>query len=175
MTSSLDAQLFNLLYGWLHQPPWGGLMKVVTHLGDPEVVAVLTLAGLAESIVPWGGKRPRLKLPWLGVGVAALVTKGLKEWLQRPRPFELLSSLGISQGSSGGSFPSGHAAGAFALAAVLSLRWPRLKGLFWSGAVLVALSRVALGEHWPSDVVAGALVGTGAVAGLAWIERKYRR
>lgn len=58
------------------------------------------------------------------------------------------------------SFPSGHATTVFAAAAILALWYPRWAGIFVSLAVLVGLSRVVLGSHFPSDVLAGALLGT---------------
>lgn len=57
------------------------------------------------------------------------------------------------------SFPSGHSAGAFALAGVLSWFYPRLAGIFWGLAVGCAFSRYADGVHWLSDCVAGAAIG----------------
>ena len=59
------------------------------------------------------------------------------------------------------SFPSGHATTAFAAALVLAFWYPRQAGVFMGLAVLVALSRVVLGVHFPSDVLAGALLGSG--------------
>lgn len=59
------------------------------------------------------------------------------------------------------SFPSGHATTAFAAAVVLALWYPRGAGVFVGSAVLVGLSRVMLGAHFPSDVLAGALLGSG--------------
>ncbi|MGH2621080.1 MAG: phosphatase PAP2 family protein, partial [Anaerolineales bacterium] len=61
------------------------------------------------------------------------------------------------------SFPSGHAAASFAVAAVLARRFPRARWLLYGAASVVALSRVARGSHFPTDVVAG--VGLGLVAG----------
>jgi undecaprenyl-diphosphatase len=63
------------------------------------------------------------------------------------------------------SFPSGHAAGSFAFAVFVSRLDRRLAWLLVPLAFLVALSRVALGVHYPSDVLAGALLG----AALGWI------
>ena len=57
------------------------------------------------------------------------------------------------------SFPSGHAITAFALAFAVSAVWPRARAAMIVYAVLIAVSRLVLLAHHPSDVVAGALVG----------------
>jgi len=74
------------------------------------------------------------------------------------------------------SFPSDHAAAAFAIAFAV-LAFSRRAGIaFLVAAALIALSRVALGMHYPSDVLAGALVGFGAATlvttlGRTWVVR----
>lgn len=57
------------------------------------------------------------------------------------------------------SFPSGHSQAAFTAAAFFALYYGRRRTLFFSAALLVALSRVYLGVHFPSDIAAGALLG----------------
>lgn len=64
------------------------------------------------------------------------------------------------------SFPSGHATTVFALAVVLALWYPRWRSLFLGLAILVGLSRVVLGAHFPSDVLAGALLGSGVALAI---------
>lgn len=97
---------------------------------------------------------PILLLPW---GVSLL----LSEWMKRPRPFhpehyKPLIHLFVETPS----FPSSHATVAFALVAAFTsdiIIWP----LMLVGAVLVAFGRVAVGVHYVSDVVVGALIGFG--------------
>lgn len=72
-----------------------------------------------------------------------------------PAPYELAS------------FPSGHATTAFALATLLSLWYPRWTGGFLALAALVGWSRIVLGSHFPSDVLAGAVLGCAVVLGLS--------
>ena len=71
------------------------------------------------------------------------------------------------------SFPSGHTASAFAFATAATLEMPAVGPALGATAMLVAWSRVHRGQHFPSDVAAGALLGTavGAVAGRAFADR----
>ena len=73
------------------------------------------------------------------------------------------------------SFPSSHAANAMGQAVFFSLCHPRLAPLLVPIAAMVCLSRVSLGKHWPTDVAAGALVGT-LVAIAVWsLARAWER
>ena len=95
---------------------------------------------------------------------AGIWNTALKALASRARPNETPSSrlLNDQPGSSGGSFPSGHAMGAFAVAAVVSGQYREKKWVPWVAygwASLTAASRVALERHYVSDVVAGAALG----------------
>ncbi len=83
---------------------------------------------------------------------ANLVVEGLKRAVGRVRPDG-------DRKRSNSSFPSGHAATAFALAWVLTRRWRRLGPAFFLLALLVSYSRLYLNRHFLSDVVAGAVIG----------------
>jgi undecaprenyl-diphosphatase len=133
----------------------------------------LTFAGRAGLIfvaaaVVRGLSNSRLAMAaWqvvLAVLLAALLADGLlKSLVDRPRPYvadTTLQTVGARPGST--SFPSGHAAGSVAAALVLAATWRRARAGIWLVAALVAVSRVYLGVHYPTDVVAGALVGWAA-------------
>jgi undecaprenyl-diphosphatase len=107
-----------------------------------------------------------------------LTNQVVSQLWERPRPFTAHPALThlLAAASPDPSFPSDHAAAAFAIAfAVLALS--RRAGIvFLAAATLIALSRVVLGLHYPSDVLAGMRVGWGSAllvthAGRPWIAR----
>jgi undecaprenyl-diphosphatase len=118
-------------------------------------------------------RRPAIFLTVLVADLAAdLLADAGKELVARHRPFE--TQLGPR--SSTHSFPSGHAATSFACATVLSFYVPRYRVACFGLAALVALSRVYNGMHYPTDVLAGALLGV--IIGLlllAVVRRRSRR
>jgi membrane-associated phospholipid phosphatase len=68
------------------------------------------------------------------------------------------------------SLPSGHAATAFAVLVAFGTLWPRARPLLWIYALAIAASRVAVTAHYPSDVLAGAIVGA---AGALMVRRYF--
>jgi len=158
---------------WLEDP--------VTRLSD-VAVPLYALATVALWLLtrPYGN--PRWKLACcsavLASGVALAANQAISHLWARPRPFTdhpLLTHV-LAARTTDPSFPSDHAAAAFAIAfAVLVFsRWAG--ALFVVGATLIAVSRIALGMHYPSDVLAGALVGLGAATlvttlGRPWVVR----
>jgi membrane-associated phospholipid phosphatase len=98
----------------------------------------------------------------LAHGLAALLAQILKHAIGRPRPrmthageFE----FGPSFASGLDSFPSGHASASFAVATVMARHYPRLGGFVYSLAAAISASRVWRGSHFPTDVLAGVLLG----------------
>lgn len=116
------------------------------------MIALLPLSGAA------GG---RLALQMLALGSVNLALYyTLKRGTRRQRPFERCDDIrACLKAPDAFSFPSGHTLHAFAFAMLLSAQHPALAPLLWGFAGLVALSRVVLGLHFPSDVMAGALLG----------------
>ena len=91
----------------------------------------------------------------------------LKYSIKRDRPYTTYPDIIPKSVDGSPSFPSGHTSSSFATATSLSLMYPKwyviAPSFLWAGSV--GYSRVYLGAHYPSDVVAGALVG----AGSAWL------
>lgn len=92
------------------------------------------------------------------VGVA--VYKGLKARTERSRPYSVLREIDlIERPLDAGSFPSGHTLHAVSFTLIATAAYPELAWLLAPFAALVALSRLVLGLHYPSDVLAGAAIG----------------
>jgi undecaprenyl-diphosphatase len=113
------------------------------------------------AVVAFRRRQPDiLALVVIGVLTSDLLALGGKYFTNRPRPYvdepnpEPLAHPPLDL-----SFPSGHAATSFAGAALLATFVPRLAVQFFVLATLIAWSRVYIGVHYPSDVLAGALIG----------------
>ena len=105
-------------------------------------------------------------LPSTGAGAAALSTyvaqRLLKPTFRRNRPWFTREAAQVVGGKTPDhSFPSGHTAASFAAATALAMAYPSARPLLLATATAVGLSRVHLGHHFPTDVLAGGLLGTG--------------
>jgi undecaprenyl-diphosphatase len=172
---SIDAQLLSLL-NHPGNPVLDGVMKAASNNG-----VLLAIAALA-AIYLWVKSPHRLLaalLLWVSVGAAdAVSVRVVKPMVSRARPCQLdpvhvATPVGCGAGK---SFPSTHAANSAAAAAVFAWAAPRLSALGVGLALVVGISRVYLGVHWPTDVMAGWLLGAALGAGLVTLTRlRYLR
>ncbi len=103
------------------------------------------------------------------------ITSPLHHLFMRPRPFvahQVVQLIVYSADKS--SFPSGHAAFFFGLAAVVFLYNKRLGWWFLTAALLISLARVYVGVHYPFDILAGALIGLGTGWAVWWGANKIK-
>lgn len=146
----------------LHRPQsLDHLFLLLTDTAKPLVVLILIL------LFVWGfiKKSNKLKLTALQILGALIVTTIvvvlLKHAVGRPRPFVTYPFLWHASSKSNPSFPSGHTAVTFVIATILTLNYRKgyIAIVFFGWAMLVAYSRLDLGMHYPSDVLAGAVIG----------------
>ncbi len=164
-TLSTDARLFYAVYR-LDGPVLGTYLHAVDATAYPVFFGAPAAAWAGAALFRDDGDYEdayRLTVTW---GLASAAAVGLKRLFRRPRPYAALPGV-TPRGrppSDPFSFPSGHATLAFAMAASWSLSHPKwyvvAPAAVWAGSV--ALSRMWLGVHYPGDVLAGALLGTGA-------------
>ncbi|MDM0029664.1 phosphatase PAP2 family protein [Variovorax saccharolyticus] len=139
---------------------------VLTHLGDPLMLAVL---GAAVAVLLWLRRERLLSAGWIiALAGNAILNPLLKQVFERVRPLHDLGTTPIA----GYSFPSGHTSGAMVAYGMLLYLAIRLLPLRWHAAVAmaavalvltIACSRVFLRVHFASDVAAGLL------SGLSWL------
>lgn len=131
--------------------------RLVSRLGDGPSYAVL---GILLALFEVQHGRSFLAAALLAFLLELPVYLLLKNAIRRPRPADAMDSLSaFIQPSDKFSFPSGHTAGAFLMATLLTVYYPACAPVVFPLAALVGLSRVMLGVHFPTDIVAGATLG----------------
>ena len=200
MLSALDQQLFFLLNADRGRP-WLDTWWAVFSSFD-FWLPLLIVAGLLAA---WrGGFRARAMLACLLLSIGIMeggIINPLKKTISRQRPYYVLSEARVVKleettprwlaavrppvirlgnpseaPAVGKSLPSGHTSNMFCFATVLAVFYRWRGALFFIPATLVALSRVATGSHWPSDILlsaAGSVVVTLALIAIyGWVWRK---
>ena len=160
-------------------------LRILTDFGKDvyvlSAIAVLLIV-VAIAAPAWTGMQrslllglgTRLQFLFCAVLVSVLAGELIKYVVGRGRPFVGGQANAFNFSHFAGteayaSFPSGHATTAFALAFAISALWPRARIAMLAYALVIAATRLVLLAHHPSDVVAGALVGTvGAMAVRYW-------
>ena len=169
--SGSDQSLF-LALNRLGQASPSGLWVHLTMLGDGAVALAL--------VVPWIRRWPHCFWAALVAAVlAGLMVQGIKQVVSVPRPLSVFAAEHFFQAGPAYravSFPSGHAAAVFALAGIWIMTLPGytlVRTLLLVLAVLVSLSRIMVGVHWPLDVLTGAIAGwLAAISGLQLAVRR---
>ena len=165
---AIDTALFRFVNQSLANPVLDWLMP---RLAGHSLFAPALLV-LGAWLVCKGGRRGRLLVLFLALVILlgdSLVCNTIKIALGRPRPCIALADARSLVGCSGsGSMPSAHAANWFAAVMVCFIFYRRSWRAMVPLATIVAFSRVYDGVHYPSDVIAGALLGAGYAAAGVW-------
>jgi undecaprenyl-diphosphatase len=169
---ALDREIFLLVNrAWTH-PVLDAVMIGVTDFDLWRVPLIVLLFALLAR----GRTETRVAILFAVLAVALtdqLVSSGIKSVIHRARPFEVIAEARKLVDAHDQSFPSAHAANTFAAGVFLALRFRRMRPILILPA-LVAYSRVYVGVHYPSDVVAGAALGALVGGGFVALERAVR-
>jgi undecaprenyl-diphosphatase len=126
----------------------------VTHLGG--AISSVTIAGF--PFVTRGALMPEARQAMTTLVVSHLIVQFVKRTVGRPRPARVLGDVALVVEPDQFSFPSGHAAAAMSVAIVYAFAFPALAGALIPIAMLVGVSRVCLGVHYPGDVLIGQVI-----------------
>jgi membrane-associated phospholipid phosphatase len=168
-----------LMVGWAHalQPQMRKLFEAITDVGKSNWMLIPTGVAVALAFVlqkrdlgfrkaaAYGLIASTIGFVFVSIGGAGLIATLTKNILGRARP-KLFDTMGpfdvklFAFSPDYASFPSGHATNIFAFATVIAILWPRGKVLLYTIAAWIAASRVLLGEHYFTDAVFGAILGT---------------
>ena len=154
---NLDRALFRAIFRF-KWGPFTSLMRAFTIAGKAGALwgVIAALAFLVTGLEP-----SHLLVPWVAVAISWTVAEGAKVLVNRARPFISDTEIApLIKTPSSSSFPSGHSATAASGALTLSAVYPSFAPAFVLSGILVALSRIYLGVHYPFDVLAGLLIGT---------------
>jgi undecaprenyl-diphosphatase len=155
-----ELELMKWGAGWWTSPVLDRVIPWVTHLGS--TVALIVFIFMSWTLTR--EKKVFWSLLFLGA-IQSAVVYGLKYLVHRPRPLAVDEAL--SRLSSGSveildpSFPSAHTVNAFMMATLLGVWFPRYRIPFFLIAAFIGWTRIYLGMHYPTDVLAGGLIGYG--------------
>jgi len=170
---TIDKTIFYFFNRTLANPLFDWLMPWVTE----ESHWYIPIGLVWISLLVWGGRKGRITA--VLVVLILLVTDQtvnflIKPWVHRIRPCFVLENvrLLIRQPHSH-SFPSSHAANISAMAFLFSVQYRKYWMYFAGFALLVSLSRIFVGVHYPSDVAAGILIGVFLAGTVMWSVSKF--
>jgi undecaprenyl-diphosphatase len=133
------------------------VLDAVSRVGDGWIwYAIIVCLPIANGAV---GTSASVRM--IGVGAVNLVLyRIVKRWIARPRPYRTCPGIcARSRSLDEFSFPSGHTLHSVAFSLILTVYYPISALFVWPLTILIALSRIVLGLHYPSDVLVGALIG----------------
>lgn len=170
LPESWDRRLYVAIHGLPHSPVGDRYVAMLSDLGEGAgwVATGIALAALGGR----KGRRAGIAVTVAALGTTYVVQRIVKPMFRRQRPWVGRDIAVVGIRTTDASFPSGHSAASFAAATALAAYYPKSAPLAYTVATGVAASRVHLGHHFPSDTIAGALLGIASGALVAWLTKK---
>ena len=165
---TIDGQILLFIQEYLRNPGCDMFFKSITHLGDAGIFwIVMTVVFLCFKKTRKAGIFSACAL----VGSLIINNMILKNLIGRIRPYEVVEGLKcIVAPAKDPSFPSGHTGASFASSVSMYRQVPKKLAIaFIVLAALIAVSRLYIGIHYPTDVLGGLVTGTGIGAGVNYI------
>jgi undecaprenyl-diphosphatase len=170
--AGIDRRLFTVINELPHSATSDRYVSVISDLGEGLgwVAGGVALAMLGGS----KGRRAGLATAVASLAATYVVQTRVKPLFRRVRPFVNRDARVVGTRPADHSFPSGHTASSFAAATALAFFYPKAAPLAYTLATGVAVSRVHLGVHFPSDTAVGGAIGIGIGTLSAWLFRRRR-
>ena len=171
---ALDGEILLWIQMYLRHEVLTPVLTFITHLGDKGLFwIVLSLLLLIKKSTRKTGVLSLLSL----LITFLIVNVCMKNGFARIRPYETLTDLLLLiEKQSDFSFPSGHSASSFASAVVLFKRLPKRYGIpILILAVLIAFSRIYMGVHYPTDILAGILIGSIVALLIVYVNKRIEK
>jgi len=150
---AFDRALFVAINSAAIHPMVNAFFQAVTNFGS-----VILLGFVALAMIVQGQRKQGIALLII-LGVSSLSVGLLKLLILRPRPFEAIATAKVLDIEFDSGFPSGHAANSAAAAGMLGKYYRHIRYPLYALAALIAFSRIYVGVHYPSDVIAGSVIG----------------
>ena len=147
--------------------------EVIVFLG--EYLGYILLAGFLVFWLENRKKHSRFLLEsFFAVALSrGLIAETIRFFWERPRPFVEQNITPLIQHASSSSLPSGHATLFFALGTILYFYNKKAGIVFLLGATIISVARVFAFLHWPSDIVAGAIIGIASAFLVVQLSRRF--
>lgn len=172
LTQQLDKNIFYFFNSAIKNKVLDLIFPVITRLGEDHTIILLAILLFVFS------RRKEKKTPILILVTLFLARPSvllLKHITHRPRPFLIYENTHLMGKAAFSSFPSGHTTLATAISIILCFKYRKFSLLFISLAILVGISRLYVGQHYPSDVLAGFILGGLLAFAVIYLEKIFQK